>query len=74
MKELLPGDICAYATGTGNGKLSNGHIFVVGKNQWMSNNSEKDREWDTHWTAERAKAYYEDYGGFKPQGFRIVEN
>jgi hypothetical protein len=67
----LPGDICVYATGEGNGNLSNGHVFIVGKRDWMSNNSFTGL-WSADYTREEAKSYYEKRGGFKPWFFRPV--
>jgi hypothetical protein len=63
------GCILLYATGSGNGKIR-GHVFVVGKNSLMSNNSNTGL-FDYQWTQEKAKLYYEEHGGFKPHYFRI---
>lgn len=68
-----PGDLAAFPTGTGNGKIANGHIFIAGKHHWMSNNSNKERIWDDHWTQKEALDYYWWVGGMKPRYFRCVQ-
>lgn len=65
----LPGDILVYATGEGNGMVSNGHCFVVGNKDYMSNNSFTGL-WSADYTRETAAAYYEKKGGFTPYFFR----
>lgn len=67
----LPGDVLVYSTGEGNGKISNGHCFVVGKKDWMSNNSFTGL-WDANFTEAKARDYYEKKGGFTPYFFRCA--
>lgn len=69
--EPLPGDILVYPTGEGNGNVSNGHCFVVGKRDWMSNNSFNGL-WSADFTEAKARAFYEKKGGFTPYIFRPV--
>ena len=69
--EILPGDICVYPTGEGNGRISNGHVFIIGEHQWMSNSS-KTGLWSANYTRQSAKDYYETKGGYTPYFFRLV--
>lgn len=63
------GSIIIYPTGSGNGKIR-GHVFVCGYRNLMSNSS-KTGLWSCDWTLEKAKKYYEEYGGLKPYYYRI---
>lgn len=75
----LEGDILVYPTGTGNGNLSNGHIFICGKvdnndhnkTQLMSNSSATGK-FEQNYTIESAVARYERLGGYKAYWFRVV--
>lgn len=62
------GDTAIFPTGAGNGTVR-GHVFVVGKHKWMSNNS-RTFLWDDHWTGKEALAHYHKKGGIKPQYYR----
>lgn len=66
------GDTVLWVTGSGNGKIS-GHVFIAGKQKWMSNNSAKDRIWDDHWEPAKATEYYKGYGGMTPHYYRIKD-
>lgn len=74
VSDPLPGDIWLYATGTGNGTVSNGHCGVVGKTNWMSNTSfGPDRgKWMANYTKETVRAYFETKGGYPPHYFRPI--
>lgn len=72
------GDIVIYPTGyddpqiPGLPKLQNGHVFVKGKFQLLSNNSATGK-WDNHWDSlEKADAYYTRYGGIPRYSFQYV--
>lgn len=62
------GDTAIFPTGAGNGTVR-GHVFIVGKHKWMSNNSQTFL-WDDHWTGKEALAHYHKKGGIKPQYYR----
>lgn len=64
------GDIAIFPTGSGNGKIR-GHVFIVGKHKWMSNNSNTTL-WDDHWTGKKALEYYAKYGGLSTHYYRWV--
>lgn len=64
------GSIIISATGTGDGRLKNGHVGIVGKNPSpdgslyvMSNNSFKGT-WEADWSIASWKRYYTGRGGF----------
>lgn len=72
------GDIIIYPTGSdaadvpGSAKIPNGHVFVAGKHQLMSNNS-KTGKWDNHWESlAAADAYYKKQGGLARHIYRWV--
>jgi len=67
------GDIICYPTGYGKPTISNGHIFIKGKYQLMSNNS-KSGLWDNHWKSlAEADAYYTQKGGIPRFCFRLIK-
>jgi hypothetical protein len=70
------GDIVIYPTGydapdiPGKPSLSNGHVFIKGKWQLLSNNSFSGL-WDNHWNSlEKADTYYTKQGGIPRYSFR----
>ncbi|MCR2833467.1 hypothetical protein [Parerythrobacter lacustris] len=66
------GDIIIYPTGMGNGEVRNGHVFIAGKHQLMSNNSATGR-WDNHWeNLAEADAFYTKKGGIPRFCFRWI--
>lgn len=69
----LPGDIAVTATGTGNGKVSNGHCAIVGKTHWMSNQSfgSLAGTWQPNYTEETWKAYFETKGGYRTWYYQL---
>jgi len=75
----LEGDILVYATGTGNGNLSNGHIFICGEvdnndmqNTKLMSNSSATGTFEQNYTVATAKARYESLGGYPAYWFRAV--
>lgn len=67
----LLGDVLCYPTGFGNGKVSNGHVFIMGKKNPMSNNSATGK-WDAHWDSlKEADDYYTKKGAIPRFTFRI---
>jgi hypothetical protein len=72
------GCIIISATGTGNGKLENGHTGIIGKNLapdnslWIMSNDSRSGLWSVNYTIKRWKDYYEDYGGFPTRYFRLL--
>lgn len=66
------GTIIVYATGTGNGRLANGHIFICGKNGRLYSNSSPTGKLEQNYTLESAKARYETEGGFAPHFYDVV--
>lgn len=61
--EARPGDVIMSATGTGNGKIPNGHTGILGVHSIMSNNY-KTYLWDWHLQLQWWKDYYGKKGGF----------
>lgn len=75
----LEGDILVYASGTGNGNLSNGHIFIVGEvdnnnplNTLLMSNDSTTGKFLQNYTRATAKARYETIGGYLPHFFRAL--
>lgn len=69
-EDALYGDVCVFPTYEGKDPKGSGHVFIVGKNQWMSNNSYTGI-WDTAFIKQSAEKYYITDRGFKPYIFRI---
>lgn len=67
--EARAGDICVFATGEGN-VGARGHCFVVGKVDWMSNNSNTGR-WSADYNKQGVHNYYTVKLGLKPYVFRL---
>jgi len=68
-EDTKPGDVCVFATGEGP-VIKHGHVFVVGKKDWMSNNSNNGK-WEAHWTRQQVEGYYMTYARFIPYVFRL---
>lgn len=75
----LEGDILVYPSGTGNGRLSNGHVFIVGAvgnndplNTKLMSNSSATGTFEQNYTRATAEALYEDIGGYTPHFFRAI--
>lgn len=72
------GAIIINVTGTGNGKVGNGHVGICGKNlakdgtvNIMSNNSNTGK-WDVFYSLTRWNKYYRDLGGMPTHFFERV--
>lgn len=75
----MEGDILIYPSGTGNGNLSNGHVFICGKvninepeQTKLMSNSSASGTFEQNYTVATAKARYETLGGYKGYWFRPV--
>ena len=66
------GSILLYATGTGNGHLANGHIFVSDGAGKLYSNSSSNGLFQQNYTDFTAKYRYETIGGFKPNYFTLM--
>ena len=69
-EDALPGDVCVFATGE-SPVVHNGHVFVVGKRDWMSNNSYTGK-WEAHKTKQQVEDYYIRYARFTPYVYRPI--
>ena len=67
----LPGDVIISVTGTGNGKLSNGHCGITGVINIMNNHSDTGL-WIASYTLEQWEKRYHDYGGMVSNFFRMI--
>lgn len=65
-----PGDIILCVTGTGNGKVSNGHTGVVMLEDKIASNDSQDGLWEENYTIESWKKYYTIKGGYKTRYYR----
>ena len=72
------GLILVYPTGTGNGSLSNGHVFITGKysgpdgSRWLMSNNSFTGTWEVTGTLKAARNYYHRRGGFPEFWYRCV--
>ena len=72
IKKPVKGAILVYATGTGNGNIKNGHIFISdGAGNLYSNNSYTGK-FEKNYTDFTAKYRYESLGGYKPHYFMLM--
>lgn len=76
--EAKKGVIILNVTGTGNGKVSNGHVGICGKNMAkdgsiniMSNNSYTGK-WDAFYSLTKWNKYFRDLGGMPTHFFERV--
>lgn len=67
-EDVKPGDVVVFASGE-SPIIKHGHVFIVGKVNWMSNNSETG-EWDAHKIKTNVIDYYMRYARFTPHVFR----
>lgn len=79
IKEPEQGAIINFVTGTGNGKIKNGHILVCAawgamypKDWGLMSNDSPTGLFLERWTWTRAKAYYQDIGGMIPLIWRAI--
>lgn len=66
------GDVCVFPTGENTHSTSpnvRGHVFVVGKRDWMSNDSSSGL-WKANWTKDSALRYFVRANGFPQFVFR----
>jgi hypothetical protein len=78
VSDPLYGDIVLSVTGAGNGRISNGHVGVYGKNasydgsNWIMSNDSRTGEWTPNFTLKNWINYYEKRGGMQTHFFRRV--
>ena len=72
IQKPIKGSILVYATGTGNGYLSNGHIFASNGAGLLYSNSSYTGLFQQNYTDFTAKYRYETLGGFKPHYFMLI--
>lgn len=70
------GDIWCFATGENIRATSpnvRGHVFVMGKQDWMSNNSNEPNKgkWMAHWRGDAVKRYFIQSNGFPAHVYRV---
>lgn len=68
----MAGDIVISPTGYGNGKLSNGHVGIVGANDTIMSNSSKTGTFESNYTLVSWKKRYVTLGGYPMHYFRRV--
>lgn len=75
LTEPEEGAILMYATGTGNGKLKNGHVFICGKNEGLNtllySNDSYSGLLKQNYTLATARQRYVDIGGFKECFYKL---
>ena len=71
VSEPKEGTIIISPSGSGNGKIANGHVGCCGLGYIMSNNSLTGR-WDIKWSLNTWKEYYGGRGGFPVYFFDVV--
>lgn len=65
------GCIVLSVTGTGNGKVSNGHVGIMG-NSWIMSNHSGTGTWEPSHTVDTWRRFYETKGGMPTHYFRRV--
>ena len=77
------GDTILCVTTEGNGKVSNGHIGIVGENECgqsegmnvpIYSNKSANGEWSKHLTHDKWKQYFRDEGGYPIYYYRRIIN
>lgn len=73
-KTLFPrqGSIILSATGTGNGKLKNGHVGIVGEGETIISNDSSTGMLLENYTKTSWKQKFVDFGGFKMDYYNRV--
>lgn len=72
------GRIILSVTGMGNGKVSNGHVGIIGRNTsqdgslWVMSNDSRFGTWEANLTVTSWNRYYRDRGGMVTHIFRVV--
>lgn len=72
------GCVIVSPTGQGNGRLSNGHTGIIGKNiapngtLWIMSNNSNTGTWEVDWTVKSWEKYYNQLGGFPIRIFKIL--
>ena len=72
------GDIVLYVTGTGNGKVANGHVGIVGKNnaldgsKYVMSNDSRFGTFEANMTIASMQRFYGDRGGMPAHFFASV--
>lgn len=70
--QFLPGDIIISPTGMGNGKLSNGHVGIVGLDEKVMSNSSATGTFEENYTIKSWIKRYRNQGGYPIYFFRVV--
>jgi hypothetical protein len=71
------GDIILSVTGSGNGKIKNGHVGICGKNlspdgtPWIMSNDSRNGLWLANYTLKAWKLNYERKGGMTTHFYRV---
>lgn len=68
----LPGDIVISPTGYGNGKLSNGHVGIVGAGGLIMSNDSRNGLFWTNYTIDTWRKRYAGIGGYPVHFFRRI--
>jgi hypothetical protein len=72
VKNPIKGDAILAVTTQGNGKISNGHVGIVGDNNTIMSNNSKTGKWDVHLTIESWNLRYNIVGGYPTYYYRKV--
>lgn len=76
--KLKKGAIIINVTGTGNGKVSNGHVGICGMRTapdgsvWIMSNNSWTGRWDAFYTEKTWNKYYRDLGGMETHLFESI--
>ncbi len=76
--EPEPGCIILSVTGTGNGRVANGHTGIIGMHAapdgspWIMSNDSRNGLWTANYSLDSWKKYYEAKGGMPTHFFRVV--
>ena len=72
VKDFKCGDVILSPTGKGNGKLSNGHVGIVGEDEEILSNSSATGTFEQNFTITSWVKRYREKGGFPIYFFRKI--
>lgn len=69
--DIQAGDIILCVTGTGNGKVSNGHVGILAEGDGIMSNDSLSGIWKTNFTRKSWNDYFVTKGGYPVHYFRL---
>lgn len=69
--DFKPWTLIITPTQGGNGRVSNGHVGIVGEHGVIYSNNSGTGKWDNHWTVDEWVSYYKIKGGYRIHLFNV---